>query len=165
MRKRAKNKRRSINDYGDLYKALQVEAVFNALTNNAAFFERKVRRWFSKNYNTPLKDTYDISWSEILIHYYEAALEDKDRNQIFDVAVDNYLPEFIDRKEEEDKAFAESLIEEQKRTLERKRRRKKAQTKPKPKEPDTDKSRKPEKAKEVMNLSFDDEQFKEDIEE
>lgn len=163
--KAKRKKRRSINDYGALYQALQVEAVFNALTNNAAFFERKVRRWFSKNYNTPLQDTYNLNWSDILIHYYESALEDKDKNQIFDLAMDNYLPEFMNRKEEEDAAFAQSLLEEQKRTLVKKQGAGKDTKKGNKKAPNTGQSRKPEEKKEVMSLKFDDEQFKEDIEE
>jgi hypothetical protein len=163
VKKRTKKKKnRNSRDYGELYQALQVEAVFNALTSNSAFFERKVRRWFSKNYNTPLLDTYAIAWDQILIHYYESALEDKTKNEIYDVAIENYLPDLMDKREEDDRAFAQELIEEQRRSIESKKQRQgKQQGKPK-KEAVTDQ---PAKSKDVMNLNFNDEDFKEDIKE
>lgn len=163
INKKSKEKR-SIRDYGSLYQSLQVEAIYNAITNSPAFFERKVRRWFSKNFNTPLKDTFNISWDEILINYYEAALEDKRHNEIFDIAIENYLPEFISQQEQADREFAESLVEEQRRTLEAKRQRDKAKGRGKGKKPKEPQIRKPEQApsEEIMNLKFEDEDFEGD---
>lgn len=132
-----------------MYSALQMEAVFNALTNNSAFFERKVRRWYSKTFNTPLKDTFKVAWDEILIHYYESLIEDKSYNEIFDIAVQNYLPEFVDQVERENQAFAESLLEEQ-RELQRK---KAAKDEAKKKKSNTGDSR--ASNKELMNVNFE----------
>lgn len=158
-----KKKKKVRTDPSEVYLALQIEAVFNAITNNRLYFERKVRRWFSKNFNTPLKDTYKIAWDEILIHYYESALEDKSFNQVFDIAVENYLPEFIDKREEEDRAFAESLLEEQKRTLAAKNKKVKAKTGGEKKAPEKG-SQEPKKGEEIMSLNFDDSDFEEDQE-
>jgi len=160
MRKKSKKKKRSLKDLGGLYKALQIEAVFNAITNNNAFFERKVRRWFSKNFNTPLYDTYKLSWPDILIHYYESSVEDKSFNDTLDIAMDNYLPEFIHRKEEEDRAFAQSLVEEQRLSLASGKRKGKGKAKGKFKKPKEE----PSKGKEMMNLKFDDKDFEGDKE-
>lgn len=139
-----------------VYESLQVEAIYNAVTNNDGFFERKVRRWFSKNYNTPLMDTYEVPWSDILIHYYESLLENNTFNQNFEIMTARYLPELVDQKDAEDAAFAQSLVEEQRRTL----KKKKAKTKVKLKKPAEAPKRKPEgEPEEVMNLQFDDKDF------
>lgn len=155
-------KKSSVKNTSSLYLPLQVEAIFNAITQNPVFFERKVRRWYSKNFNTPLKDTFKLPWDDILIHYYESTLEDRAFNELYDIAVDNYLPEFMNRKEQEDAAFAEKLVKEQQQTL----NKKKAKVSRKGKKTEDGANTKPHsvpkfEAKEV-DLNFKDDDFSED---
>jgi predicted nuclease with TOPRIM domain len=95
----------------------QLKALESMLTKTTEFFERKVRRWFSKEFSTPYLDTFKIPWEEILLHYYEAGIESLEYNEVFDLAVKEYLPEFMNQADEEDQAFADSLINEQKATI------------------------------------------------
>jgi hypothetical protein len=157
-----KKKKGTIKTTDSVYLPLQVEAIFNALTNNPAFFERKVRRWYSKNFNTPLQDTFSLPWDEILIHYYESTLEDRSFNELYDIAIDNYLPEFVNRREEEAAAFAESLVKEQQETLKKKQAQSKGRAKKAQKTKTEANNKAPEMNLEEMSLSFNDDDFKGD---
>lgn len=162
MKKRKKVKINKTFYLGDFYQSMQMEAVYNALTKSEVFFERKVRRWFSKNYSTPLLETYKIPWPDLLIHYYEAAIEDRNHNELYELAVENYLPVFINKKEEEDKAFAERLVKEQQETL----RKKRGITKGRTEKPQETKPRAKSGVSEMkhgeMQLNFKEDDFEED---
>lgn len=95
----------------------QLKALESVLLETHEFFERKVRRWFSKQFSTPYMDTFDIPWEEILLHYYESSIENLTYNEVYDLAVAEYLPEFMDAQEEEDEQFAQDLIKEQEATV------------------------------------------------
>lgn len=119
MKKKLKKKPLLV-DTSTLYESLQLEAIEGKLTGSLAYFERKVRRWFSKEFSTPLMDTYKIPWQTILLNYYEDAIDSMSTNDVFDKAVFEYLPEFKKQAEEEDREFAQSLLEEQKATIRKK---------------------------------------------
>jgi hypothetical protein len=95
----------------------QLLAIEGRLTNTLDAFERRVRRWFSKEHSTAYLDTFKLPWDELLLHYYESNLANKSYNEVFDLAVDEYLPEFVEKAEEDDKAFADSLLKEQEAAL------------------------------------------------
>ena len=95
----------------------QLKALESVLLKTHEFFERKVRRWFSKQFSTPYMDTFDIPWEELLLHYYEAGIENLSYNDVYDLAITEYLPEFVNLADEEDAEFARSLEEEQKQTV------------------------------------------------
>ena len=101
----------------------QLKAAEAVLTKTVDYFERKVRRWFSKSFSTPYMETFNIPWEEILLHYYESDLDNRTFNEVFDLTVENYLPEFVQEAEEEDSEFAKSLENEQKATLKKKKQR------------------------------------------
>jgi primosomal protein N' len=95
----------------------QLKALESVLLKTHEFFERKVRRWFSKQYSTPYMDTFNIPWEELLLHYYEAGIENLEYNDVYDLAVSEYLPEFVNQAEEEDEEYAKALEKEQEATL------------------------------------------------
>lgn len=94
-------------------KNAQLLAIEGRLSNTIDAFERRVRRWFSKEHSTPYLDTFKIPWDELLLHYYESSLSTRTYNQIFDLAVEEYLPEFIEQAEKEAQDFADSLLKQQ----------------------------------------------------
>ena len=100
-----------------IYQAIQLEAIDGYLNNSIDFFERKVRRWFSRAFSTPLLETYKISWELILLHYYENSLENKSYNEVYELACQEYLPEITKQKEAEDEEFIKQLEKEQEDTL------------------------------------------------
>ena len=101
----------------------QLLAIEGRLENTMDAFERKIRRWFSKEHATPYLDTFKFPWDELLLHYYESNLANKSFNEVFDLAVEEYLPDFVQAAEEADQAYAESLLEEQAATLKAKKAR------------------------------------------
>jgi len=92
----------------------QLLAIEGILTNSLESFERKIRRWFSKEHATAYLDTFKLPWDELLLHYYESNLANKSYNEVFDLAVEEFLPEFIQEQDKLDKDLEESLVKQQK---------------------------------------------------
>lgn len=151
-------KRKDLINREVLDKSIVVEALFNALTKNPAFFERKVRRWFSRNFNTALMDTFKIPWDQILTHYYESMLEDRKYNDIYDMTVEDWLPDIKKKKEIEDDQWIMELEREQQELLKRK------EMKAVKKTPVKKKVDKEEEGpvKELMNIKFEEEDLGEE---
>ena len=101
----------------NIYFIAQLEAIASKLTESDIFFENKIRKWYCSNFNISFQDTFDLSWSFILQQYYLHQVDNSDHNDMFDLAVKEYLPEFVDQYEQENRKFAESLEEEAKETL------------------------------------------------
>lgn len=118
-----KNKKKPISQ-DVILKSVQLKAIESILDASHESFERKVRRWFCKNLHTPYLQTFEIPWEEILLHYYEAMLENQEYNEVFDIAVSEFLPEFVDQAEKEDEEFANSLVKEQEASIQRQKEKK-----------------------------------------
>lgn len=111
------------NDF-NIFRAKQIEAAQGILEDSESAFFRKVCRWYSKNFSTPLDEVLACSrmqWDDMLLHFYEDSMENVMYNDIFDMACANLLPEMQEKIEEENRLYAEALVEEQKRTLEKKK--------------------------------------------
>lgn len=111
--------RKQPKDSSIVIDAQQLKAIESILSNTYEYFERRVRRWFSKEFSTPYLDTFKLSWSELLLHYYESKYEEMEFNDIYEMAKKEHLPEFIKEANEEDQEFADSLIDEQNATIAR----------------------------------------------
>ena len=132
-----------------IYQTLQTEAMYGILSHSEAYFYRKVCRWYSKSFSTPLHDVLEghlIQWDEMLLHYYESQMENVEYDEIYELACREYVPELAEQFEQDNTDFAKALEEEQERTI----AKKKQQEIP------------PEVKPPTMNLSFDDEDFGED---
>lgn len=154
----------------NIYQYLQTEAIGGVLTSSDLAFFRKVCRWYSKEFSTPLHVVMEgsvIPWDEVLLHYYEEQIEDMPFNAVYDIACQDFLPDLAEEFEKENEEYAQALVEEQKRTLEKKKKRdeKKAKVAKKPQKEsksDTSESEKtlkpePNEKPPEMKLSFDDE--------
>jgi primosomal protein N' len=106
-----------------IYYQAKLKAVEGALTESTEYFYRKVTRWYSNKFHTPLLTVRRMPFMHILQEYYESQVEDYEYNDLYDMAVQQLVPEFMRQAEKQDEAFAQSLVEEQQRTLERKKRR------------------------------------------
>ena len=107
----------------NIYQIKQLEAITAVLARNEAYQYRKICRWFSRAYSTPLKEVEQLPWDYLLTHYYEAQLEDMDYNNVFDLATENYIEEFVNEDEVLKKKLEEELVAEQLRTIKKKRER------------------------------------------
>lgn len=106
------------NNFLLLIQNAQLQAVSNILTNNLDHFDRKIRRWFSEKFSTPYRDTFNYPFEELLLHYYESNLEGRSQPDIYDMAVE-LIPGLSEAREKEDQEFADSLVDEQEMTLQR----------------------------------------------
>ena len=123
----------------DPYRIIQLESLRDYLFKTDAYFERKVKRWFSTTFHTPLEEVYNLSWDFVLRNYYEYMMEQNGYNLTFDMAKE-LLPELAQDEEKANQAFADSLVEEQKETLRKKAKRDKKIEKLKKKETYIDKN-------------------------
>lgn len=110
----------------NIYQFLQTQAIAGVLTKSDMAFFKKVCRWYSKTFHTPLSvvmECREVQWDEILTHYYEEQMEELSFNHIFEVACQEYIPELAEEFEKENQEYADSLLEEQQRTIERKKKK------------------------------------------
>jgi hypothetical protein len=115
-----------------IYKYLQTKVIAGVLTGSDLSFYRKVCRWYSKTFHTPLHIVMDgktLQWDDILHHYYEEQMEEIPFNAVFDIACKDYIPDLAQDLEDEDEAYAKALVDEQKRTIEAKKKRDAAKNK------------------------------------
>ncbi len=160
-----------------LYYQAKLKAVENILNDDDLSFYKKITRWYSTTFATPLQEVRKkIAFVNVLQEYYESTMEDSDFNDVYEYAMRDMLPEFMEEMEQGDVEFAKSLVEEQKAGLERKRRRdmklkdeetieieeETLETKPPKREPltahETGERPQPSKDKpEDISLTFDDE--------
>jgi hypothetical protein len=96
----------------DYYAIKQLEAKNRYLTEPEVFFENKVRRWYSKTFNTPLKETFNLCWDFILTQFYEANLENLTHNQIIDFTEES-LPQLVAERDLESDNLVKELEAEQ----------------------------------------------------
>lgn len=108
------------------YQAMQMEAMFHLLNGTDIYFHRKVCRWYSEKFHTPLHlvmDGVTIAWQDVLLHYYETQFEDIGYNNTYELACQDYVPELAEHFEQENEDFAKALEEEQLRTIEAKQKK------------------------------------------
>ena len=133
----------------DIYRIKQLEAITNILGKTEEYFQRKVCRWFSEKYSTPLPDVEKMEWGYLLTHYYEAVLEDMDYNSVFDMAQREYIEEFIEEDELIRQKLEEELVTEQESSIEKKKAKTNKESLDKP-------------VVKEFTMSFDDEELDDD---
>lgn len=66
----------------DPYEAIKIAALRVALKPDTDYFIRKVSRWFSTTYHTPISQVYDMPIEEILQAFFEAKYDAMDEEQL-----------------------------------------------------------------------------------
>jgi len=92
-----------------IYELIRLESLNRAIYGSDEFFYRKVCRWFSKTFNTPLNIVEKTPWHEILTHYYESQYESMSRNDLIKVAKE-VLPEIAQEEEKQTEDFIKELL-------------------------------------------------------
>ena len=96
----------------NIYEYLKLKA-FNGLLNETdEFFYRKICRWYSKTFCTPLHQVYKLPWDDVLLTYYEDSLDEMGYNRTYDMAIEEYVPEIIEQMEKEDEEFHRQVQEQ-----------------------------------------------------
>jgi len=145
-----------------LYKSIQIKAIESVLDSDDAYSYRKICRWYSKTFHTPLQDVYKLDFEHVLSNYYESTFEEIPYNDLYDIAIEDFIPELAEQNNEDAEQYAKDLEAEQIRTLERKARREGKTVQPIVSKPAMTKNQRVQqeavKAKEEeINIAFDDE--------
>ena len=98
---------------------LQLKAFDNVFNPTDDYLQRKICRWYSKEYNTPLHQVLEMSFDNILTHYYESMFENMNSTQLYDNLIP-HLPEIIEEQDTEDEEFTQMLEKEQENQLKKK---------------------------------------------
>lgn len=73
---------------------LEILAFKAVALKDAEYFTRKVCRYYSEKFHTPLAQVYELPWAFVFTNYIEHIIENNNnREQIYDLAVDIFYPE------------------------------------------------------------------------
>jgi len=98
---------RVADDTKSTYYQAKLKAVENILNDDDMSFYKRITRWYSTTFATPLEIVRTkISWPQILQEYYESTMEEADFNDVYEMAMRDMLPEFMEELEQDDEKFA-----------------------------------------------------------
>lgn len=97
----------------DLFEAIKVKALHSVLHPDEEYFTRKLYRWYSKTFFTPLQEVYDLPLESVLRDWYEErfeALEEDERSEELALVLET-TDQKTERKsvEEQEKATEEDF--------------------------------------------------------
>lgn len=104
-------------DYNNIYRSYQIQAAEAVLDPDEQAFYRKICRWYSKNFFTPLHIVEALPTDQILTNYYEASMEQIPYNDLYDIVMEDFLPELVQENEDNLEEFMQDLELEQAETL------------------------------------------------
>jgi len=99
----------------DYWKALKIIALNNVVNGSEDYELRRIFRWFSKTFNTPLHYVEELPIETVLQHYYENAYEElrSEDYREFEQEWSELIENEKERKERLQKAEAEKASEEE----------------------------------------------------
>lgn len=159
MRK-LRSKRNKI-PYHNFYDQIQLESIASVLMEDDLYFYRKICRWYSKTFHTPLLQVYKESWVHILRCYYEEKFESIPYNNLLDLAMESYTPELNQSEDEKLDSLIKDLEKEQERTVLKKQGKQQSFINKTPISNSDSKQSQQQPQKELaeINQSFDDEEI------
>lgn len=118
---------------------IEAISIKSTALKDGEYFYRKVCRYYSEKFHTPLLQVYDIPWPFVFQNYIEHVVEtNRSRKEIYELAIDVCYPEKRQQeKEADDKWLKEIEKEEQEKTrLEKEALAAKQKSTNKPEEPE-----------------------------
>lgn len=92
---------------------LETLALKAIVMKDPEYFTRKVCRYYSEKFHTPLLEVHDLPWAFVFNNYLEHVIESNNsRNEIYELSLEVIYPEMSKTEEEKNVAFAE-MIERQ----------------------------------------------------
>lgn len=113
-----------------IYYQNKLQAIEGILLETEEYFYRKITRWYSSTYSTPLHQVRKLPYPVVLREYYEAMLEQLPYNDIIDMAKEELLPDFIEERDSDLEDFIKA-VEEEERLKQQKREEEEAISKKK----------------------------------
>ena len=92
---------------------LETLALKAIVMKDPEYFTRKVCRYYSEKFHTPLLEVHDLPWTFVFNNYLEHVIESNNsRNEIYELSLEVIYPEMSKTEEQKNVAFAE-MIERQ----------------------------------------------------
>ncbi len=108
---------------------LELIALKSVALRDSEYFCRRVYRYYSEKFHTPLAEVHKLSWGFVFTHYLEHIIETNNtQEQIYNLAVDHFHPDMkkvknfmgeFESEEEEVQAYIKKIEEEEKAKLEK----------------------------------------------
>jgi len=73
---------------------LEILALKSVALKDSEYFTRKVCRYYSEKFHTPLTDVYNLPWAFVFTNYIEHIIETNNtKEDIYNIAIDVFYPE------------------------------------------------------------------------
>lgn len=105
------------SDIQYLYKSIRISAAESVLDPDDEYIYRKICRWYSKTFHTPLVQVLVLDPEHVLTNYYESTMEDIPYNDLYDITIEEFIPDLAEKQDQDAEEYAKALEEEQARTL------------------------------------------------
>jgi len=80
---------------------LEILALKAVALRDPEYFQRKVCRYYSEKFHTPLIEVYELPWPFVFTNYLEHIIEvNNGKKEIYDLAIDICYPEIKENEEE-----------------------------------------------------------------
>lgn len=81
---------------------LEILALKSVALKDPEYFQRRVCRYYSEKFHTPLLEVYDLSWPFVFTNYLEHIIETNNgEKEIYELAIDICYPEMKENEEQE----------------------------------------------------------------
>ena len=81
---------------------LEILALKSVALKDPEYFQRRVCRYYSEKFHTPLLEVYDLSWPFVFTNYLEHIIENNNgKKEIYELAIDICYPEMKENEEQE----------------------------------------------------------------
>lgn len=81
---------------------LEILALKSVALKDPEYFQRRVCRYYSEKFHTPLLEVYDLSWPFVFTNYLEHIIETNNgKKEIYELAIDICYPEMKENEEQE----------------------------------------------------------------
>lgn len=78
------------------------------------YFYRRICRYYSQNFHTPLLEVYELPWAFVFTNYLEHIMENNNTKEyIYDLSIEMFYPELVESEEEELQDWIKKIEEEE----------------------------------------------------
>jgi hypothetical protein len=81
---------------------LELLAIKSVALKDPEYFQRRICRYYSEKFHTPLMEVYSLPWSFVFTNYIEHLIEtNNDKESVYNLAIDICYPEKREEEEQE----------------------------------------------------------------
>lgn len=97
----------------NIYRTYQIQASESILDPDEQSYYRKICRWYSSKFHTPLFQVLSLPVDHVLTNYYESTMEEIPYNDLIDITIQDFIPELVKEQDDTNEEYAKALEEEQ----------------------------------------------------